>query len=1448
MTKKFISVVLSIGLGLTNTVLPVMGADVGNPGQIINGDYVVVVNTNANPENKQSTGTLVFDNSHEVAITSIEDEINQEPIHTDDMVDGSNIKVNANHFLSKILGLKTTYKVGDRRQFYQGKTYICIGVYDKSYIWMEESMKTEYDAANKTNDIAEDMRSTYESKPYDVLMELSNHNFPYNDGSGKLSILLEKTSNGSSGFYAGEQGITAIHINIPKASDYTKGKLASTNGLLVHEGQHAIFRNLTCGGDATLANRYRWFDEGLAVAAMDYTWGGADPSGWLDFIQENLQIRNGSPLVYTSYRNSSAQDYAMPDLFVRYLANQMSKGYNPMSFFQTVYSVKAQGKDMVTFMNDLFKKAGLVDANQNPLTFDKALEQFYTAIIAQDKEGVYGFYGDPIVSNKLKNYPIYMGESGKSVELAGTAAIVLKTENGQFKIPTDGGKDIRYIAVNKSNTASKPEKGSGTASDPYKIETVSDLLTLGIQQGAYFVLTKDLDLTGSHYISAGWFGGILDGQGHTIKGLAQPLIERNSGKISNLNIEANFNGDYSAYTGAIADINEGTIANCSVTGQFNVQLTGTGYGVIQTFGGLVGRNEVSGTIRESFVDADINLKFGLNHGSAAALVGKNSGTIENSYTRGSLKVQQLDTGNYKVYVGGITGELNKDMGLGAVLENCYSITDIKVITNSDASMQAIGRLYGYGQNLLSTNVSQCYALDGMPAVGKTTAGINTTSYSKTDGELKKASTYLGWAFGGIWKIIENQDYPIFTTSSDIGKISVSLSQNEQVRYVGEELSLHSAKLNVNGTQIPLTNDMVGGFDSRTPGIKTITGSYKDNPFSFNVTVKEPQTVSDLVISKTGKTSYIQGDSYSSSGVVLMATLDGNQYRYIKNGFTSNLDGVLLENQNQVTFTYYGEKVSQAITVNKDEPKSVKIMRPMTKLDYYTQEQLDFSGIGLQVTYASGKTSNILTYDDFSINGIRLIWEQNGIFTPINPSIPLSKDKNGATIYACLNDVNPGSFGAIFTQIATITVEQSLHLENQVFFLGQNIERYDLMTEEVVGGTGSYTFELVEGQLPKGIKESKRLYSKRIFFDGAPTEIGETKVVYKITDSVGNTILTELLFVVQAPSNKAEVESFSITSANSTYPGVVNGTHIEMVVPAHIDLHSYWSSLVLSEGSTYYQPQFPPVVREGTQSFSIVAQDNKTIQNYTLTIKKATVAMQQLTNPQNLVWDYQTTLAWDPVPHAKGYIIEITPENDVSYIVNASDNRLDLSSIGQKSGNMTLSVFAVGDNVETYTSEASNIQISYTSPPKINYMRMTPEEIEVTIDQQIPFNILISADKQADKTVTWSVEGATSRQTSINSNGVLTIGKNETASKLDIVATSNQDSTKFVKATVLISNPAIKEDFNVDGIVDEQDLELISKLYNVKSTDPQWDAIFDLNADQIIDLCDIVQVSNKINCK
>jgi len=55
-------------------------------------------------------------------------------------------------------------------------------------------------------------------------------------------------------------------------------------------------------------------------------------------------------------------------------------------------------------------------------------------------------------------------------------------------------------------------------------------------------------------------------------------------------------------------------------------------------------------------------------------------------------------------------------------------------------------------------------------------------------------------------------------------------------------------------------------------------------------------------------------------------------------------------------------------------------------------------------------------------------------------------------------------------------------------------------------------------------------------------------------------------------------------------------------------------------------------------------------------------------------------------------------------------------------------------------------------------------------------------------VTWEVTGSADSGTRINSNGLLTVAPNETATEISVTATSTEDSTKAHKTLVTVKNP------------------------------------------------------------
>ena len=139
--------------------------------------------------------------------------------------------------------------------------------------------------------------------------------------------------------------------------------------------------------------------------------------------------------------------------------------------------------------------------------------------------------------------------------------------------------------------------GDGTADNPYRIVSVEHLLEMGRTQSDYeshFILMVDLDLAGTVYEMAiispdlddkewgpqggKFFNGVFDGGGHTISNFTAENrschylalfghLEDNS-VIKNLHlVDANVKG--SRVVSCLAASLEGTIENCSVTGQLS---------------------------------------------------------------------------------------------------------------------------------------------------------------------------------------------------------------------------------------------------------------------------------------------------------------------------------------------------------------------------------------------------------------------------------------------------------------------------------------------------------------------------------------------------------------------------------------------------------------------------------------------------------------------------------------------------------------------------------------------------------------------------------------------------------------------------------------------------------------------------------------------------------------
>jgi hypothetical protein len=251
--------------------------------------------------------------------------------------------------------------------------------------------------------------------------------------------------------------------------------------------------------------------------------------------------------------------------------------------------------------------------------------------------------------------------------------------------------------------------GSGTQSDPYIIQTPSDLNAIRNNLSAFYELANDIEMSGW----GNWkiilnFSGTIDGKGHVIKNLTIVgsgstesdacafVSNTNSSKsftIKNLGLEdIYFNNTNNGYRmGGITNYAyNATIENCYVTGT----MTANTY-----VGGIGALIRGTSTIKDCWTNVKITVE---NTSSIAGIcpVLIDNPTIQNTYAIGQL------SGTNKF---GISG---------------YSSTNA---TNNFYDIETTG------------------TTQSVIGIGKTTA------------EMKQQSTYTGWDFTNTWGI--NGEYP-----------------------------------------------------------------------------------------------------------------------------------------------------------------------------------------------------------------------------------------------------------------------------------------------------------------------------------------------------------------------------------------------------------------------------------------------------------------------------------------------------------------------------------------------------------------------------------------------------------------------------------------------------------------------------------------------------------------
>ena len=244
------------------------------------------------------------------------------------------------------------------------------------------------------------------------------------------------------------------------------------------------------------------------------------------------------------------------------------------------------------------------------------------------------------------------------------------------------------------------------------------------------------------------------------------------------------------------------------------------------------------------------------------------------------------------------------------------------------------------------------------------SGFNTT----TEGEKEVTITYTE---NGITK---QTSYSI-TVKDAVTGIEIKTNPNKTEYKYGEELDLTGATISVvkgSGTvEIPVTEDMVSGYDKEKLGEQTIKVTYGGEETTFKINVKDYVTKIEVVPADvTGKyndelSQIISANdikyvvTYAKEGAKTPESLTESMIKTTYNKGTINKQSLKVEYEDEdVNSATKGEKFEATLNVTlSDVVSKITITKP-TKTNYNHGEELDLTGGKIEVTTASGLSKEV----------------------------------------------------------------------------------------------------------------------------------------------------------------------------------------------------------------------------------------------------------------------------------------------------------------------------------------------------------------------------------------------------------------------------------------------------------------------------------------------------------
>ena len=210
----------------------------------------------------------------------------------------------------------------------------------------------------------------------------------------------------------------------------------------------------------------------------------------------------------------------------------------------------------------------------------------------------------------------------------------------------------------------------------------------------------------------------------------------------------------------------------------------------------------------------------------------------------------------------------------------------------------------------------------------------------------------------------------------------------------------------NGTTNKVTNYTVTDGNNLTTGKTSVIISYTEDGMikttTQKITVSQKKLSSIAVTTAPTKTSYIEGQNFDATGMVVTATYDNGSTSNVTNYTITDGDNLTNEKTN-VTISYTENDITktttQNITIVQKKLLSIAITTAPTKIEYIEGQNFDKIGMVVTATYDNGSTSNVTNYTITDGNNlavgqtnVTISYTEDGVTKTVTQTIIVVKKK------------------------------------------------------------------------------------------------------------------------------------------------------------------------------------------------------------------------------------------------------------------------------------------------------------------------------------------------------------------------------------------------------------------------------------------------------------------------